>query len=238
MRWKSWVRELARRAGYDILVYDLSHPLPRRMRLVADRGISLLLDVGANCGQYALEMRQLGYRGRIVSFEPMRSAFDGLRARTAGDSSWTCQQIALGEKTTATTIHVSGNSWSSSLLPMLESHAGAAPESRYVGSEDIRVRTLDEVLPEVARADDRVFLKIDTQGYERRVLQGGEESLRRVELVQLECSLRHLYQGDTLLCDLVSYLGERAFAPVSIEPGFVDPRTGQQLQVDVVFARS
>jgi FkbM family methyltransferase len=238
MSWKSIVREFVRRAGYDVVAWDLSHPLRRRMRLVADRGISLLLDVGANSGQYAREMRSQGYAGRIVSFEPLQAACDALRAQARGDASWLCEQIALGDGPATTTIHVAGNSWSSSLLPMLEAHSQAAPESRYVGSETIRVRTLDEVLPEVAPLEERIFLKIDTQGYEKRVLQGGEESLRRIELVQLECSLRHLYDGDDLIGDLIAWLAERSFSPVSIEPGFVDPRSGQQLQADVVFVRS
>ena len=238
MRWKSIVRELARRAGYDVLPYDLTHPLRRRMRLVADRKISLLLDVGANSGQYAREMRQQGYAGRIVSFEPLQAACDGLRAQARRDGAWACEQIALGDAPAFTTLHVAGNSWSSSLLPMLEAHSLAAPESRYLGSETIRVRTLDEVLPEVAPDDERIFLKVDTQGYEMRVLQGAEASLPRIELVQLECSLRHLYDGDALLCDLIAWLAARSFSPVSIEPGFVDPRTGHQLQADLVFARS
>jgi FkbM family methyltransferase len=207
------------------------------MQLDSERRISLLLDVGANAGQYAREMRGLGYAGRVVSFEPLRAAFEALQAEARGDASWTCRQIALGDGARTATIHVAGNSWSSSLLPMLEAHSQAAPESRYVGSETVTVRALDEVLPEVARPDDRIFLKIDTQGYEKRVLEGAEESLRRIELLQLECSLRHLYEGDKLMCDLIAYLAERSFVPVSIEPGFVDPRTGHQLQADVIFAR-
>jgi FkbM family methyltransferase len=238
MSWKSAVRELVRRAGYDVLLYDLNHPLRRRMRLMADRRISLLLDVGASSGQYGREMRTQGYSGRIVSFEPLQDAFRALLSRARGDAAWRCEQIALGDAPATATIHVAGNSWSSSLLPMLDAHSQAAPESRYVGSETIRVRTLDEVLPEIAPIEERIFLKIDTQGYEKRVLQGAAESLRRIELVQLECSLRHLYQGDDLACDLIAWMAERSFSPVSIEPGFVDPQTGHQLQADIIFARS
>jgi FkbM family methyltransferase len=238
MSWRSFVRGLLRRAGYDIVARDLSHPLERRMRLLSERRITLLLDVGANSGQYVREMRGLGYAGRVVSFEPLQAAFEALRARARGDASWTCKQIALGDGPGSATIHIAGNSWSSSLLPMLETHSQAAPESRYVGSETVSVRMLDEVLPEVARPDDRIFLKVDTQGYEKRVLEGARQSLRRIDLIQLECSLRHLYQGDDLIGDLISWLAERSFLPVSIEPGFVDPLTGQQLQADVLFARS
>src|SRR5882672_7200529 len=114
MSWKSRVREFVRRAGYDVVLYDLTHPLRRRMRLVADRRISLLLDVGANSGQYGREMRAQGYAGRIVSFEPLPAACEALRAQSRGDPTWACEQFALGDAPGTAAIHVAGNSWSSS----------------------------------------------------------------------------------------------------------------------------
>ena len=238
MNWKSVVRDLIRRGGYDLGPYDASHPLRRRMGLVASRGITLLLDVGANTGQYATAMRRLGYRGRIVSFEPLEDAYAALRAASDADPAWSCEPFALGDRTEEATLHVAGNSQSSSLRDMLETHRRAAPESGFVDTRRVQVRKLDDLLPRLAAADDRIFLKVDTQGSERAVLEGARESLARVSLVQLECALQHLYEGDDLLSDLIVAMGGRGFSPVSIEEGFTDPSTFVQLQADVLFART
>lgn len=237
------IRRVARRVGYDIVRYDggrynVGHPLGRRMRLVADRGIDVLLDVGACDGGYARGMRALGFRGRIVSFEPVSTTFQALERAAAGDDTWSCENVALGAEDGSAQINVAGNAYSSSLLPMLPRHLASAPKSRYVGTETVQVRRLDGLFPRHCSAADRVFLKIDAQGYERHILLGARDSLAAIRLVQVEASLVPLYEGETLLCDMIAFMGERSFAPVSLEPGFADAATGQLLQTDVIFARA
>jgi len=109
-------------------------------------GIDLVLDVGANTGQFASEIRRYGYAGKIVSFEPLSQAHDELLRSSAGDPMWNAySRCALGDHEGEAEINIAGNSESSSILPMLESHRSAAPSSAYQGKEMVPVKTLDAV---------------------------------------------------------------------------------------------
>jgi len=233
------VRRFLRRAGRDLVAYDYrAHPVARRMHLLETNEISLVLDVGANTGQYGRELRELGYRGRIVSFEPLRSAYLELERSAVGDPLWTTFNCGIGSTTGSAEINVASNVHSSSLLAMLPRHLSSAPESGYRAREEIIVRTLDSVLPEIHAEAENIFLKSDTQGYEAEVLKGAQETLLRVRGVQLELSLVPLYDGETLLADMIYRMSASGFQLMSLEPGFADPRTGQLLQVDGIFYRT
>jgi FkbM family methyltransferase len=198
-----------------------------------------VLDVGANTGQFAYQTRkEVGYTGRMVSFEPLKSAYQALGQAARKDSLWEVFSYGLGDENTAKEINIAGNSVSSSLLAMLPAHVNAEPESLYVGTETIEIRTLDSVFESLYQGESGVFLKIDTQGYERRVLAGAADSLARINTIQLEMSLVSLYEEDLLFIEMYELLSEMGYTMVSMEPGFSNPRTGQLLQVDGVFHRS
>lgn len=208
------------------------------MHLLEHYDVNLILDIGANIGHFGHELRSLGYRGRIVSFEPLKSAYAQLEAAARGDSLWTTENCAIGDLDGWTEINVAANLQSSSLLAMLPRHLDSAPHSSYRGTEQVRVRRLDSVLPEVLRPGEVLYVKSDTQGYESQVVSGGEEALRRAVGVQMELSLVPLYSGETLLADMIRELDSRGFQLMSIEPAFADPATGQLLQVDGIFFRA
>src|SRR5581483_4796413 len=204
---KRLLNALAKRFGYRIDSYDhlaklmqssgCDNWLERRSLLMQARDVDCVLDVGANVGQYARSLRVNGFKGQIISFEPLKSAFEKLRGAAQHDELWRCENYALGAVDSTALINVAGNSQSSSLLAMRKLHAEAAPESRYVGTEAISVRRLDGVFSELVGAHRAPYLKIDAQGYEKEVLKGGIASLPRISLVQIEASLCSLYEGDS-----------------------------------------
>jgi hypothetical protein len=120
---------------------------------------------------------------------------------------------------------------------MLESHATAAPQSRYMKDEIVPLATLDVAAKDYVRGESRLLLKIDTQGYEAEVLRGAPAMLTRASAVQMEMSLVPLYEGQLLMRDLWRMLEEAGFELWTLSPVFVDPRTGRLLQVDAVFFR-
>jgi len=209
----------------------------RRGRLMASRGVTLLLDVGANVGQYALRTRNAGYEGRIVSFEPMSAAFAELSARAAADPAWSCRRLALGSSAGESEIHVSRNSYSSSLLEMEDRHLRTAPESAYVGTETISVRTLDEIWDEMVTSSDRPFLKLDIQGFELEALRGAERSLPALLGVQCELSLVPLYAGAPAHSEVMDHLETAGFRLAGFDPALFDPQTAELLQADAIFLR-
>ena len=236
---KHQLRKLLWKVGYDLTRFDVaSHSLARRKLLFRSLAIDTVLDVGANAGQYARQLRgDLGYQGRILSFEPLESAFALLERQIARDAKWKAFKLALGESNADSEINVAGNSVSSSLLDMLPPHERSAPESRYVSRQAVQVRTLDSMYDDICAPTDNVYLKIDTQGFERKVLKGAERSLGRIRAVQMEMSLVPLYAGETLIDQLCALMDRYGFNLVGIEEGFVDTKTGHLLQVDGVFQR-
>lgn len=234
-----WVHRRLWRLGVDVVgANHWNHPVLRRMRLLRDHGIDVVFDVGANAGQYARELRELGFTGRIVSFEPLSDAFARLRSLARGDPAWEPVRCAVGERTGEATLNVAANSYSSSLLPMLAAHERHAPDSTYVRTEVVPMETLEALLARHARPGERVFVKIDTQGYERRVLESAGAALGRVVGVQLELSIVPLYEGADVLPEMLLWLRGLGFTLVSLEPGYADYATGQLLQVDGVLFRA
>jgi FkbM family methyltransferase len=212
------------------------HPGWRRQRLLAEHGVDVVLDVGAARGGYAQELREFGYTGRVVSFEPIATAYADLVAASAGDPGWTCVHSALGSTPGRQTINIASNSDSSSLLPMADEHRSAAPHVDYVGAEEITVARLDDVAPEHLEEGSRPFLKIDTQGFEREVLAGGPQTLGSCVGLQLELSFVPLYSGGMLVDEAISFAYDHGFRMVALAQGFTHP-SGAMLQADGVFFR-
>jgi FkbM family methyltransferase len=234
---KAVLKRLARRLGYVIATYDPRRdPIAIRKRLFATHDINLVFDVGANAGQFARYLRGTGYQRGIVSFEPMSAAYELLKEAARQDSNWKVKRCALGAVEGNGEINISGNSWSSSLLDMAEVHAKAVPESTYVDKELIEITTLDAVYTEYANEDTRSFLKIDTQGYTKQVLDGAQQSLKKIKGILVEMSLVELYLDEPLIGDVLTLLYDKGYTLVAIEPEFFDPKTDQLLQVNGLFS--
>ncbi len=241
------IRRLANQLGAPLGVHIVSTQTARRQFRESHLGhllpamrhfdIGLVLDIGANVGQFAGELFDNGYAGRIISVEPLPQAHAQLVAAAARQPRWQAfERVALGAEDGMVTLQVAGNSVSSSVLPMLERHVQAAPGSRPTQAIEVRQTTLDAAfagqLPQTP-----TLLKIDTQGYERQVLAGGMRCLAQVPMVLLELSTVPLYDGQWLWTDAIAFLQEQGFELWFLHPDFSDPLTGRVLQYNGLFAR-
>lgn len=228
-----------RRLGFDLRRHDpdLTYA-DRRLGHLLSRRVSTVLDVGAHRGEYAQALRHRGYRGRIVSFEPVSAFFNELLGHTGDDELWDCHQLALGASEGTSTIHLSGNDgFSSSMMPMTEAHLAGEPSSAYIGEEKVSVAPLDTLLASVP-ADGPMMLKIDSQGFEAEVLAGAEMTLGKCQILELELAFLELYEGQPLFNDLVSSMEALGFVLADLEPGFRSQESGRLLQADGLFLRS
>lgn len=201
-------------------------------------GLGTVLDVGGNIGQYGSALRASGFKGRIISCEPLSDAYPHLAKRASGDPSWTALNTAVGSEPGEIEINVSANSYSSSILPMTDAHSLAAPGSEYVRAEKVAMTTVAEILSDQQVDPASTLLKIDTQGYEGAVLDGAGARLPEFAAVQLELSMVPLYDGAPLFEDLVERMRDAGFGIFALEGGFGDPRTGRMLQCDGFFVRT
>lgn len=225
--------------GFEIVrINRLDNTKNLRAKLVISANIDLILDIGANVGQYAQEMRSLGYRGRIVSFEPLSECYRELATKAAKDDAWEAHNIALGAESGLQKINQAQKTVRSSFLEMTEERFALAPNTtrnEYVGTETVSVATLDEIFDDVKGGANKIMLKMDVQGYEQHVLEGALTSLKKITLVQTEVSLVPMYADEMKLRDFPRYMDERGFDLALVEPGFCNQATGRQLQVDCVF---
>ena len=233
------VKDTFRRAGFELHRYiPRLSPDAQLALILTHLDVDLVLDVGANEGQYVETLRALGYRRRVVSFEPLASAHAKLSATAASDPGWeVAPRAALGDAEGEVPLNVSGHSLSSSILDMLPLHEQASLGSSVVGKELVPLARLDQMGFPYLKDARSVLLKIDTQGYEERVLAGAAGILDRIRAIQCELSLAPLYRGQPLFDEMRERVDRLGFELYAVFPGYVHDRTGQTLQVDGLFVR-
>lgn len=231
--------KLARRMGLEITRYRPLRTADGRLAaaLKANK-IDTVLDVGANVGQFALSLRSNGYCGRIVSFEPISECYETLLRISEGDNLWTiAPRIALSNNDSTALLNVSSNSVSSSLLPMRPAHIEAEPSSKYESTQEVKTARLDSISSQYLTQGSRTFLKVDAQGAEGMIIEGGKETISRVLGIKIEISLVSLYAGTPDGLEIINQIRAMGFELWGLDTGFVDPRTGRTLQMDAIFFR-
>lgn len=222
-----------RRKMHDSLESSLAHVLEAQ-------GVNCVIDVGANMGQYGNLLRQIGYSGRIISFEPVRASFEILARKVASDSNWSCQPCALGREDETRSINVMSSSVFSSFL-----QANSFAVRRFntaVGVErveDVEVRRLDSAFNDLIRAIDepRVFLKMDTQGFDLEVFFGASSCLDHIVGLQSELSLIPIYEGMPSFVEAIETYRRHDFQVTHIHPVSRDSSRLALLEVDCVMSK-
>lgn len=236
---KTYVKNCIRALGWDVRKLEHANTEQEVLKSVLSATLPVaVLDVGANIGQYAKLIRSSGYRGLIVSFEAIPGIHAQLTQQAKKDESWMIAPCAaLGSSKGELQMNLAANSVSSSLLPMKAIHEEVEPASAYVGTQTVRVERLDEWAAPIVPARGNLFLKVDTQGYEKEVLAGASALLDRVAAIQLELSLIPLYENAPSFVEMVAYTEGLGYDLFGIVPGFKDVRSGRLLQVDGFFVR-
>lgn len=206
--------------------------------VLTHEGVDAVIDVGANTGQYGQMLRRHGYRGPILSFEPLPDARRALGGAARGDPLWRlAPALALGDAAGTVVIEQSAESDMSSILPQSPLLAALSPSSVVVGRLPVASARLDG-LGHLLESDwQRLHLKVDVQGYEPAVLAGAAGLLERIATIQLELALRPVYEGELDWRDMVARLDAMGFAPALVLPGYFERKIARMLQIDVVFAR-
>ena len=158
--------------------------------IIRELGINVVLDVGANAGQFAAGVRSIGFPGRIVSFEPVRRDFDALTRRMGRDAEWRGMHMALGDADGTAEINVVPS------MTVMNSLLAPITASRTLETETVQVRRLDGILAGLLAdvSAPRCLLKMDTQGFDLRCFAGAGGCLGQVVALFSELSVKQLYQ--------------------------------------------
>ncbi len=221
-------------------IYDYLRRL-RLKTLLEKYQIDIVLDVGANRGQFASELRRMGYNGKIISFEPISSAFEVLQETAQNDLHWDIHKLALGSQNTEQKIYVADMSVFTSFLKSndwCEQQFGKSS----VGSteETVIVRRLDEVLHETVENLDkaRIYLKMDTQGYDLEVFKGLGGKYDKIFALQSEMSVIAIYQGMPHLTDSISFFEKAGFELAGMYPVTQEESTLSVIEFDCIMVNS
>lgn len=215
--------------------YDFAY-LRKVLLCLSELSISTVIDVGANEGQFASLLRRSGYTGRIISFEPLTAARRLLEDLASSDAAWEVFPNALGSKNESLTLHQTASSVMSSFRFPTSIHLDALPTSKIVSQESVEVRCLDDLLPQLEIHDSsRVFLKVDTQGYDLEVLRGASQLISRVPLIQTELAFRNIYQEAPSFLSLIEFMESSNYRIVSLHPVVFHSQSGDLLQSDALW---
>ncbi len=195
--------------------FEIRRTEPDLIDYITNRGINIVLDVGANVGQFGELLRLKGYTGKIISFEPVHAVYQTLAAKAAADGDWDANNFALGAKSEQTMINVSQSSVFSSILPATRAAARFDKQAIVASVEEIVVKRLDDLSLD---RSSHILLKIDTQGFEKAVLEGGQHLLPTMKGILLELPIVHLYEGTWQFHQAVEYMSQAGFVPAQIHP--------------------
>lgn len=168
------------------------------MKFLKASNVDCVIDVGANAGQFAVELRRIGYNGLIISFEPDPEVFGRLQASANGDARWVCKNVALGAEAGVLQLNRMALSlFNSFLAPSTIDTNTFERENKIVEQVDVRVERLDYIWDQLKNEYNfkSVFLKMDTQGFDLKVFEGASGIIDQVVGLQSEMALERLYDG-------------------------------------------
>jgi FkbM family methyltransferase len=232
---KVWIRRALSKLGIEIGAYSGSFA-QHRGQLINDGKVSAVWDVGAHVGQYGVRLLSKGYLGSIVSVEPDARSFAELSRRASRHARWTVVEVAISDVTGPATLNLSANRQSSSLFHMKHLHVAAAPKSKYVGSRIVYCTTLDRLQAKLVMMPP-FFVKLDLQGGELAALRGAIGVLSATSACEVELSFAELYDDQGSWQEVVAFLAAAGFALCDVERVFIDPTSGDLLQVNALLRR-
>lgn len=237
----SSVNNVLKHIGLSIDRWPPPNSVKRHLReLFPDLGVDCVFDVGANKGQFAEMLREIGFDGHIVSFEPNQELYQRLVAASAGDARWSVRSDALGDVEDTAVLHVSEADDLASVLTISDyAKASFGAAADVVRSESVSVRRLDG-LYEGLRQEigfSHPFLKMDTQGYDLQVLRGAEGCRAGLAGLMTEMSLQPLYVGMPSMAESLAAVREAGFDVTGLYP-VVSDGSRRLIEVDCVARRA
>jgi FkbM family methyltransferase len=211
-----------------------------RLRIVRHntlKSCEFVVDVGANSGQWISSLRKNGFKGPALCVEPSKKIFDQLTQNLSG-SNTVFANVAIGNFNGFANLNVASNQGlSSSLLEMDAFHKRGNPRIGVTHKEKVTVCKLSSLLNTINST--KIYLKIDTQGYELEVLKSiNPTNYKKIKAIELELNLVNTYKGATMIEEIMTVLRKNQFHPIRLENGFGMKGIGQILQMDGIFIRS
>lgn len=221
--------DIKRFSGISTLESNILHCLKKY-------DIDIVIDVGANVGQFGQLLRMLGYKNKILSFEPDPVVFLELSKKCINDSKWECINSALGEFEGKLVLHRYNHSTFSSMREINKVGEQNFPNIHLEENISVEVKTLNYVLKGSVYEGKRIFLKLDTQGYDLEVFKGSVEKLSQIFVIMTELSFIQIYNEMPNWSKSISYFQNHNY----ILSGIYHVSRGKNLELieaDAIFIK-
>lgn len=211
----------------------------RTVSILNNFGITTVLDVGANVGQFSESLLDYGYKGRVVSFEPTSQAHKIVSDKAARFQNWTvAEQCAIGDFDGNIDINVADNTVFSSIKSIHSEYSDYNGESKIVDTERVKIFKLDSLKEKYFDSDSRIFIKIDTQGFEQEVLKGAKELLKTAKGIKIEAPLMTIYnEVNWGIVEMLNFFSSLNFRCISISEVGVNKQSGIVYEVDMILIK-
>lgn len=207
------------------------------LRCIPAPGPDLVIDVGANVGQFSLISRELFPQAPLIAVEPIQIAVDRYQRVFRNDPSVSALRAAISPTAGQARLNVSAAMDSSSLLPITTRQVATFPGTQVSAVMLVPTFTLSDLVARAPQAFERGLLKLDVQGFELEALRSGETVLDRFLWILAECSFVEFYDGQPLAHDIIRWLDRKGFVLDRVgKPTYA--RDGSPVQCDFLFRRS
>jgi FkbM family methyltransferase len=230
------VRSLLNTFGYEVMKIQTPLTHTTTGNWISKLNIGTIIDIGSNEGQFIGQINQVIPGKKIIAFEPIKQCFEKLVVNTKNLNvlAFNC---GLSDLNGTTEINISQNFVSSSILPMAKLHKNLYPESNYVNTQIIELKRLDDAIKDVTLRDN-ILIKMDVQGYENKVIAGGEETIKKAAILIVESSFQPIYEGQWLFEDLFQYFISKGFKFVGFTEQINSKQTGIPVYADSIFIKA
>ena len=231
---KKIIKKIFQIIGIKISKY---RPENNPLSFVKNYNITTVLDIGANIGEFSKEIREILEKTKIYSFEPIKDCFDKLNETMRGDENFQSFNFGLGECDCVIQINKNEYRPSSSIKQMSNNHIISFPHTKNSIKENIIIKKLDDFINKL-EITENILTKIDVQGYEREVISGGLETIKKSKVLIIENSFVELYKDQFLFDKIYSKLKEIGFLYYGAIGSKKDPVSGLNLFEDSVFIKN
>ncbi|MEO6948416.1 MAG: FkbM family methyltransferase [Ginsengibacter sp.] len=240
-----FIRKLLQKVGYDIVKYHPKYKmgdfdtvnLEGEFKWLKEFDFKTILDIGANEGQFADKMHAIFPKATIYSFEPIPETFAILQRNFENIPQIKPVNLAIGEASGEIIFNKNESTASSSFLEMTGQHTDNFYFAVKTEPINVRVETLVNAMKEES-LELPLLIKIDVQGFEEKVINGGIEIIKMADMVFCEVSFVELYKSQSLFDKTFQTFKEMGFKYMGSIEQLRSPETNQILQADAIFVKS
>jgi FkbM family methyltransferase len=198
--------------------------------------VNTLIDIGASVGDFINQMLERNNKLRVIAFEPVPEVYKSLSARYTDYPNFMAYNLALGDKGGEVEFYANDYTYSSSMLPMSDTHKNEFPYTRNASLVNVAISRLDTLI-DASSLITPILVKVDVQGFEKQVIAGGHKLFSNVDYVIIEVSFVELYLGQPLFDEINLQMNQLGFFYNGNVEQLVSRNTGSILQADALYVR-